>query len=252
VLGSLVRKMKDCEVFLAYPGLRLRDDVYATHGHYLDLHMTIPTLETIAMSVVARLEGHDPDSFERPEDYEAVLEPIYQLVYSTVQGRRSRTRPIQSGASARVWGHLHPAERDLARRVRAGALRGGLTAAVGALNLMGLGPFGANLTGPELRRAGIAAMCRVTERLGIEADWVIFGHTHRAGPLPGEDDWRTPSGARLMNGGAWTWSPQLVGERGPDGPYWPGRTVIVDEDGPPRLVSVLGGLAPEDMPELDG
>ena len=66
-------------------------------------------------------------------------------------------------------------------------------------------------------------MCRVVERLGIDADWVIYGHTHRTGPLPGEGDWRAPTGARLINCGAWTWAPQLaVGQRGP-GPLLAGR-----------------------------
>src|SRR3954447_18785141 len=32
----------------AYPGLWLRDDVYALHGHYLDCHMTIPTIECLS------------------------------------------------------------------------------------------------------------------------------------------------------------------------------------------------------------
>src|SRR5215213_488129 len=30
-------------VEIAYPGLWLREDVYATHGHYLDVHCAIPT-----------------------------------------------------------------------------------------------------------------------------------------------------------------------------------------------------------------
>jgi hypothetical protein len=38
--GRLAAWMPDCEVTLAYPGLRLRPDVYATHGHYLDCHNT--------------------------------------------------------------------------------------------------------------------------------------------------------------------------------------------------------------------
>src|SRR4051812_48679945 len=29
----------------AYPGLWLRDDIYAFHGHYSDLHATVPTFE---------------------------------------------------------------------------------------------------------------------------------------------------------------------------------------------------------------
>ena len=248
-LGTIVRRLPDCEVLLAYPGLRLRDDVYATHGHYLDLHMSVPTLETIAISLFAKIEGHDPDELTNPDQYEAVLAPIYALVYAAVQGRPTAARPLASGASVRMWGAMYPDTNDRVARLRAIALRKGLIpAAAGFLNAAGLGPFGTEMTGPRLRRAGIAAMCRVVERLGIDADWVIYGHTHRAGPLPGEGDWRAPTGARLMNCGAWTWAPQLAGGSAGKGPYWPGRTVIVDEDGPPRLVGVLEDLPESEMP----
>jgi predicted phosphodiesterase len=248
-LGTIVRRLPDCEVMLAYPGLRLRDDVYATHGHYLDLHMSVPTLETIAISLFAKLEGHDPDELTTPDHYEAVLAPLYALVYAAVQGRPTTAPPVASGASVRMWGAMHPDRRDVVARLRAIALRRGLIpAAAGLLNAAGLGPFGTEITGPALRRAGIGAMCRVIERLGIDADWVIYGHTHRAGPLPGEGDWRGPTGARLMNCGSWTWAPQLASGSAGQGPYWPGRTVIVGDDGPPQLVGVLEDLPESEMP----
>jgi hypothetical protein len=234
---------------LAYPGIRLRDDVYATHGHYLDLHMAVPTLETIAVSLFARIEGHDPDDLSTPDQYEAILAPIYALIYSTVQGRPMTARPLASGASVRMWGAMHPESDDLVSRARAIALRRGLIpAAANLLNAAGLGPFGTEMTGPALRRAGITAMSRVIERLGIEADWVIYGHTHRAGPLAGEGDWRTATGARLMNCGAWTWAPQLASGSEGKGPYWPGRMIVVDDEGPPRLVGVLEDLPESEMP----
>ncbi len=248
-LGTIVRRLPDCEVMLAYPGLRLREDVYATHGHYLDLHMSVPTLETIAISLFAKIEGHDPDELTTPDQYEAVLGPIYALVYAAVQGRPTTARPLASGASVRMWGAMYPDGDDRVARLRAIALRRGLIpAAAGLLNAAGLGPFGTEMTGPGLRRAGIAAMCRVVERLGIDASWVIYGHTHRAGPLPGEGDWRAPTGSRLMNCGAWTWAPQLASGSAGQGPYWPGRTVIVGDDGPPQLVGVLEDLPESEMP----
>ncbi|MEA2179412.1 MAG: hypothetical protein QOG77_2709, partial [Solirubrobacteraceae bacterium] len=37
------RALGDVEVTLAYPGFWIRDDVWATHGHYLDVHGTLPT-----------------------------------------------------------------------------------------------------------------------------------------------------------------------------------------------------------------
>jgi hypothetical protein len=248
-LGTIVRRMPDCEVLLAYPGLRIREDVYATHGHYLDLHMSVPTLETMAISLFARIEGHDPDELTNPDQYEAVLSPIYSLVYAAVQGRPTTARPLASGASVRMWGAMYPDSNGLVSRARALALRKGLVpAAAGLLNAAGLGPFGTELSGPALRRAGIAAMCRVVERLRIDASWVVYGHTHRAGPLPGEGDWRAPTGARLVNCGAWTWAPQLASGSEGKGPYWPGRMVIVDDEGPPRVVGVLEDVPESEMP----
>ncbi len=39
----------------AYPGLWVREDVYATHGHYLDCHLTIPTLERLGIGAMGRV-----------------------------------------------------------------------------------------------------------------------------------------------------------------------------------------------------
>ena len=44
-------------VRVAYPGLWVRADVYATHGHYLDCHLTVPTLERLSVGVMSRLLG---------------------------------------------------------------------------------------------------------------------------------------------------------------------------------------------------
>jgi predicted phosphodiesterase len=250
VLRGIMQRMPDCDVYLAYPGLRLRKDVYATHGHYLDVHMTVPTLETIAISIIARLEGRDPVTFADPDDYEAVLEPLYSLVYATVQGRREAARPIASGASARMWGRMYPGATGKRRHLSGVALRRALLpGATALLNAARLGPFRTDLSGLELRRAGVAAMARVVEQLGIDASWVIYGHTHRAGPLPGEGDWRAATGARLVNCGSWMWAPQLAGGSEGEGPYWPGGMVVVDEEGPPRLVRVLADVPESEMPQ---
>jgi hypothetical protein len=79
----------------------------------------------------------------------------------------------------------------------------------------------------------------------VDARHVIFGHTHRAGPLP-EDDregWRSPSGAELFNTGSWVYEPNLATARSGGGPYWPGTAIELDDEGPPRVVELLGGLS---------
>ncbi|MGA8720088.1 MAG: metallophosphoesterase, partial [Solirubrobacteraceae bacterium] len=41
-LGSLVEALAPARVRVAYPGVWLREDVYAIHGHYGDRHNTVP------------------------------------------------------------------------------------------------------------------------------------------------------------------------------------------------------------------
>src|SRR4051812_3163221 len=56
--GPLARRLEDAArpapLQLAYPGLWLREDVYAFHGHYADIHATVPTFERIAAGAMAR------------------------------------------------------------------------------------------------------------------------------------------------------------------------------------------------------
>jgi hypothetical protein len=69
---------------------------------------------------------------------------------------------------------------------------------------------------------------------------VIFGHTHRPGPLPGDEqaEWITLSGARLWNTGSWLYEGALI-TTGSDSPYWPGTVLMLEDEGPPRLENVL-------------
>ena len=106
----------------------------------------------------------------------------------------------------------------------------------------------ADLRGPELRRSALRGMSEAVMRLGVTARHVIFGHSHRAGPLPGGRRLRVarPGGPRLHNGGCWMYETHFLG--GPDpraSPYWPGGLTVVDDDGPPRLERLL-----ESVPRL--
>ena len=78
-------------------------------------------------------------------------------------------------------------------------LAGAFPLTIAALNRLGIGPLKADLSGVELRRAGLRAMGEVVARLGIDARHVIFGHTHRSGPLPDDDagEWRLAGGGQL-------------------------------------------------------
>jgi hypothetical protein len=90
-------------------------------------------------------------------------------------------------------------------------------------------------------------MGRVVDRLGVRADWVLFGHVHRGGPYECDDAvlWHgPPHGPRLGNTGAWVHEPLLVHGAGPKHPYWPGGAVRVIDEGDPVPVQLLGALHP--------
>jgi predicted phosphodiesterase len=225
------------EVSLAYPGLRLEDGTYATHGHYLDLYLTVPRVESLMASFVYRLTGRSECG--SAADFEAVMAPIYGFHGALAEGS-TRSALARGGTLSRsVWsratgnGRL---SRFLVGRVT-------IPATVAALNRMRIGPFSPVLTGEELRRAGLLAMARVADVLAPGADNVLFGHTHRAGPLPGDDEaeWRTLAGTRLWNSGTWYLESAFVD--GESSPYWPGTVVWIEPGRPPRLENALRGYA---------
>jgi len=118
-----------------------------------------------------------------------------------------------------------------------------LPAGVALVNGLGLGPVRTDLSPLELRRSGIAATVEAARRLRIDARYLIYGHTHRTGPLPFDDpaDWAAPAGAAATNSGCWVYEAALA-RRGPESPYWPGGLVELGDEGPPVLHRVLNDL----------
>ena len=192
---------------------------------------------------MARLVREPAGGPESVGDYERVLAPLYAWIHSVAQHGGG-----SAGVSAGAWGALSPSARAGSRaawgeRVRRGALRGAFRGGVAALNRAGLGPLHHGLHPPDLRRAGLRAQAEVIRRLGVEAEHVVFGHTHRAGPLPDDDrsEWATPSGTRLWNTGSWVHEPVFLGRSPARSPYRGGFVVQLDADGPPRVVNLLDG-----------
>jgi hypothetical protein len=137
--------------------------------------------------------------------------------------------------SRRVWDRI-----DKRRDLRSRALSGvAIPAAVWALNRAGIGPFEGRLSGPALRESGIRAMGNLIAALGIDADEVVFGHTHRPGPLPSDSGWDT----RLINAGSWLYEPSLLNGSAPASPYWPGCCVWLEGDERPELRRLLEGVS---------
>jgi hypothetical protein len=242
---------------VAYPGIWIREDVYATHGHYLDCHLTVPTLERLSVGAMSRLLRRPASGFETVDDYEAMGAPVF--AWRDAVARDTHTGAALNGmATVTAWqalggggragdaaawrnGSRGGFRRLISRRARRRAIRWGFPLAVGALNRAGLGPVRADISASELRRAGLEAMGEVAARLGLGEAYVIFGHTHRAGPMPGDDEaeWRGRGGARLLNTGSWTYAPIFLDGSGSQNPYWPGVCVIVGDSGPPEFLQLL-------------
>ena len=225
---------------LSYPGIWLREDVYAIHGHYLDLHNTVPTLERVVAGAMARYVVGMPDVGATPDAYEAALAPLYAWLHQLTQRSDHGVTRRTGGQSARAWVML-AGEGRRARPVRAALLGAGYAAAVAGLNRAGVGPVERSLSGPSLRRGGLHGMREVVRRLGIDAPYVLFGHTHRSGPWPGDDEreWRTHADGRLINTGCWVHMRHFLEGATADSPYVPGSAVVLDDDGaPPRLIRV--------------
>jgi hypothetical protein len=229
-------------VEVAYPGIWLRDDVFATHGHYLDVHCTIPTLEVLAARAMERMVGTLPAA-ATPDDYEAVLAPTYAWIQASAQRAAKTRRSAGGGTAIGVWSELEGPGRR--RTLRRAAYRNGFRLAVAAINRAGLGPVRPQLSGPAMRRAGLAGIAEVSGRLGLAPAHLLFGHTHRTGMLAGDDawEWRTPAGTTLHNAGCWVFETHFMGRApGPLSPYWPGGAIALDESGPPHLERLLGDL----------
>lgn len=228
--------LKRSEVSLAYPGIWLRDDVYATHGHYLDVHLSVPRVECLLASAVAKTAGMRRDDVRSPDDHEAALAPIYALAHSLAQRRHERPVTHGSSLSRSIYGRSNGAG-----PVGFAIGRIGIPAAVAAINAAGLGPFRADISAAELRRAGLRAMGEVVRRTQVEAEHVIFGHTHRVGPLGRDaEGWTLPGGTRLHNTGSWLHEDVFLREvRDARNPYYPGWVTYVRDEGPPELRNVL-------------
>jgi hypothetical protein len=221
----------------AYPGVWLREDVYGMHGHYADRETTVPILERLGSGVMARLLAEANGRPGRAEDYETALAPMYAWIDAMAEQGGLAGRG-GGGLQVRAWRRL---DGSGGGRIAAHATGAGLVAFVYALNRAGIGPLHPDVSGAELRRAGLRAVGRVLAGLGISASHVISGHTHRAGPLHGDEpsEWVAGTGARMLNTGSWVYEPSFVGDDPGRSPYRPGFGAVLEDEGPPALVNLL-------------
>jgi hypothetical protein len=246
---AIAQWVAPAKLTVAYPGIWLREDVYATHGHYLDRHTTVPTFERLGAGIMGRLVGAVPEDEAQPDDYEAALAPLYAWMHAMAERSGSGKRRPPSSASAEAWRVLGG---DGHRPLRGRLLAGILPLGISGVNRLGLGPVRADFSADELRRAGVLAMSEVVARLGIDARHVLFGHTHRAGPFANDDslEWSVRGGGRLTNTGCWVYEALFL-QRGRSSPYWPGSVVELGDAGPPILSRLLTEVDPDALKAPD-
>jgi UDP-2,3-diacylglucosamine pyrophosphatase LpxH len=207
---------------VSYPGVWLGDRIWATHGHYLDHHL-------MPDSPIGILRGarHDVDA-------------TTPMAYEHLHQRTDRSREsLPARLMARPVATVLKSSADVLRVVPRLLLK------------TGMAPLTSRLIDTQMRRSATPAMARVVDRLGIDADWVLFGHVHRRGPI-GDEAWPAPDGPRLINTGAWLYEPLLVDRATAPHPYWPGGAVLLEDGQPPRSMGLLDDIGAEQLHVADG
>lgn len=225
-LAVFAARLAPATIRVSYPGYWVREDVWATHGHYLDRHLIPESTFGLPRGRLARgrrsgapdarvIDYELPRRGESDERFGEILErPLAVVLEQLAELTRYGTRMLQ---------HV-----DLAA----------VTAR--ALDL-------------QVRRAAVPAMVETALRLGVEARSIVFGHVHRRGPLEERaghalrrPDWMpAPGGPRVYNTGSWVYEPLLLDGVEPPHPYWPGGAVLVEDDGEPQALALLDDLPGE-------
>jgi hypothetical protein len=230
-LAHVARLLAPARVRVHYPGVWLAPGVWATHGHYLDRHL----LPDAAFGVTRGLLGRVPRSGAVPIEYEQAGGPSLTRLEALLI--KALPRPF-AGLADDVFELIRASTMPLAPR---------------RLLRPGMARLTSRVLGTQMSRASLPALSHVVARLGVDAEWVLFGHVHRLGPLPGdlEDRWRGPQGRRggfrILNTGSWVYEPLLVHNAAAPHPYWPGGAVILEDDRPPRAVGLLDAVAADAM-----
>jgi predicted phosphodiesterase len=223
LLTQLVAQLAPARVEVRTPGVWLSPRIWATHGHYLDRHL----LPESAYGVTRGRLGRRPAEHALPIAYERAGVPSATWI-ETVLTRRL-PRPLAALAD------------NLSELVR----RAMMPSIPRRLQSHRLAPLSRRILGAQMQRASIPALVHVVGRLGIDADWVVFGHVHRSGPRSGDDRslWSGPGGRpQIANTGSWIYEPLLLHRIGPPHPYWPGGAIVIDDDGDPQVVGLLDNL----------
>lgn len=249
--AAIAAALSPARLRIAYPGIWLRDDVYATHGHYMDLHLRLPRAECVMLAGVQRISGPLLPDRATPADYERIVRPLYGLAFGAAQGRARRIK-AELGPSEAAWELIagDRPDRTRGRRLKARAARAAFPLAVAGVNRLFRADFESEISGEMIFRTGVEGAAELARRLGVDGGHVITGHTHRGGPREGEASWPLPGGGQLHNTGNWVFSTPLHNPGRPPNSYWPGTLTWLEDSGPPRQVELLRDREHHDMVEL--
>jgi len=227
MLAAVTERLAPATIRVSYPGFWVREDVWATHGHYIDRHLIPESTFGLPRGRLAR--GGPPKRRAHAIDYEIARRGGSQGLLGEILDR-----PV-----AVVLEHLAELTRYGTRLLRTIDLT---TITTRALDL-------------QVRRAAVPAMVETAARLGVDARAVIFGHVHRAGPrdepparLRRRPDWApAQDGPHVFNTGSWVYEPVLLDGSTPPHPYWPGGAVLVEDDAEPRVLGLLDDLGADEL-----
>lgn len=228
MLAAVTEVLAPATLRVSYPGFWVTDDVWATHGHYLDRHLIPESTFGLPRGRLAR-GGPPQEASARSIDYELARRGGSEGLLGEILDR-----PV-----AVVLEHLAELTRYGSRLLQRIDLT---TITTRALDL-------------QVRRAAVPAIVETAARLGVDARAVIFGHVHRAGPreepparLRRRPDWApAPGGPHVFNTGSWVYEPVLLDGSTPPNPYWPGGAVLVEDGKEPRVLGLLDDLGADQL-----
>jgi predicted phosphodiesterase len=224
VLTRMLSWLEPAQTSVHYPGAWLATGVWATHGHYLDPHL-LP--ESAFGLPRGRLRG--PAGHAGIADYERPRRRRRHSRHATLD--RLLARPLATVLEMGI---------DLLRAAT-------VPWVPLALKELRLAPLTATLMDLQMRHGAVPAIERVARRLGVEADWVVFGHVHRRGPMEGEEWAAGPGGMRTINPGSWLYEPLLLDRARPPHPYWPGGAVLLEPGRKPRTIGLLDDFSAAEL-----
>jgi UDP-2,3-diacylglucosamine pyrophosphatase LpxH len=220
LLAQVAGWLAPAPVEVRTPGVWLSSRVWATHGHYLDRHL-------LPESAYGLHRRRAVPQRVAPGEYERARRASVTWVETLVARRLPRRlAELADGAADLVRAATMP---SLPRRMHSHRLA----------------PLARLVLGFQMQRASNPALAQVVARLGVEAEWVVYGHVHRNGPREGDEAalWSGPGGRPLLaNTGSWIYEPLLLHRGGPPHPYWPGGAVVVDGERDPVAMGLLDGL----------